>query len=199
MTDTASLTAATTEGGQEAAPGGQSAAPAHEILLGGAVLGKGGAAQGEGGAAEGKGAGAEGAAPNAPTNPADPLDAAQREAAEARLTQLREQHWQDFQTEQAQSLRQHSRQWHQQCHDDPELGGHRLPVSVARAQMALDRFDEKGRVGQWLQESGFGNHPDVLRLFTRIADALGDDKVINGQVVREMPSLEDRMYPHWRV
>ena len=67
----------------------------------------------------------------------------------------------------------------------------------ARAQLALDRFDESKRIGQLLEQTGYGNNPDVLRFFNRLADALMEDGLVQGQAGGSMPPLEERMYAGW--
>ena len=79
----------------------------------------------------------------------------------------------------------------------PILAPVALPATVARAQLALDRFDESKRIGQLLEQTGYGNNPDVLRFFNRLADALMEDGLVQGQAGGSMPPLEERMYAGW--
>ena len=88
-------------------------------------------------------------------------------------------------------------QWRKEVTEDPQLGGANLPVTVARAQLALDRFDDGKRIGQLLEQTGYGNNPDVLRFFNRLADALMEDGLVQGQAGGAMPPLEERMYAGW--
>lgn len=87
--------------------------------------------------------------------------------------------------------------WRKEATEDPQIGGGNLPVSVARAQLALDRFDDGKRIGQLLEQTGYGNNPDVLRFFNRLADALMEDGLVQGQTGGSMPPLEERMYAGW--
>ena len=68
---------------------------------------------------------------------------------------------------------------------------------MARAQLALDRFDQDKSIGRLLEQSGYGNHPAVVRFFNRMADALMEDSPALGQPGHEMPPLEERMYAGW--
>ena len=88
-------------------------------------------------------------------------------------------------------------QWRKQATEDPQIGGANLPTTVARAQLALDRFDEGKRIGQLLEQTGYGNNPDVLRFFNRLADSLMEDGLVQGQTGGTMPPLEERMYAGW--
>ena len=87
--------------------------------------------------------------------------------------------------------------WRKEATEDPQIGGANLPATVARAQLALDRFDESKRIGQLLEQTGYGNNPDVLRFFNRLADALMEDGLVQGQAGGSMPPLEERMYAGW--
>ena len=87
-------------------------------------------------------------------------EAARLEAHLRQTDALRRARWQ-----------QQVEQWRQEVADDPQLGGEHLPATVARAQLALDRFDTDKSIGRLLEESGYGNHPAVLRFFSRLADS----------------------------
>ena len=122
-----------------------------------------------------------GASPDTPEPQADPF--AQR---------LRE-----HEVNQRQQWQEQVNQWRRQATEDPQIGGANLPATVARAQLALDRFDDGKRIGQLLEQTGYGNNPDVLRFFNRLADALMEDGLVQGQAGGAMPPLEERMYAGW--
>ena len=87
--------------------------------------------------------------------------------------------------------------WRDEVARDAELGGERLEASIARAQLALGRFDESGRIGRLLQASGYGNHPDIVRFFNRLADAVMEDVPAPGSPEGGLAPLEERMYAGW--
>ena len=87
--------------------------------------------------------------------------------------------------------------WRDEVARDPELGGERFEASVARAQLALGRFDTGGRIGRLLESSGYGNHPDIVRFFNRLADAVMEDVPAPGTPEGGLAPLEERMYPNW--
>lgn len=125
------------------------------------------------------------AAPSSVQSPAQELDAqvAERLRAQEAAQQLQ---WQ------AQVS-----QWRQEVARDPDLGGENLAASVARAQLALDRFDQDKSIGRLLEETGYGNHPAVVRFFNRMADALMEDNPAQGLPDGGLPPLEERMYAGW--
>ena len=119
--------------------------------------------------------------------PAAPGQAAARLEAHLRQTDaLRRARWQ-----------QQVEQWRQEVADDPQLGGEHLAATVARAQLALDRFDTDKSIGRLLEESGYGNHPAVLRFFSRLADSLLEDSLPGSEGGGSLPPLEERMYAGW--
>lgn len=87
--------------------------------------------------------------------------------------------------------------WRDEVAADAELGGERFEASVARAQLALGRFDEGGRIGRLLESSGYGNHPDIVRFFNRLADAVMEDVPAPGSPGGGLAPLEERMYANW--
>ena len=88
-------------------------------------------------------------------------------------------------------------QWREEVAQEPQLGGVHMAANVARAQLALDRFDQGRHIGRLLEESGYGNHPEVLRFFNKVADALMEDSLVRGEPGGGMPPLEERMYAGW--
>lgn len=146
------------------------------------------------GMAEGKGPAAP-AEPDADAGFASAQSSAQSPARDldARIAdRLREQ-------EAAQQMQWQAQisQWRQEVAQDPDLGGENLAASVARAQLALDRFDQDKSIGRLLEETGYGNHPAVVRFFNRMADALMEDSPAQGLPDGGMPPLEERMYAGW--
>ena len=96
-----------------------------------------------------------------------------------------------------QQWREQVEQWRRDVAADPEMGGDRLAGTVARAQLALERFDTDGSIGRLLEESGYGNHPAVIRFFNRMADGLMEDSLPQSRPDLPLQPLEERMYAGW--
>ena len=131
-------------------------------------------------------------APAAATSTAEASADQQGPQADPFTQRLRE-----HEASQRQQWQEQVNQWRKQVTEDPQIGGANLPTTVARAQLALDRFDEGKRIGQLLEQTGYGNNPDVLRFFNRLADSLMEDGLVQGQTGGTMPPLEERMYAGW--
>lgn len=97
---------------------------------------------------------------------------------------------------QQEAMQAQAKTWIGEFQADKEFGGDNLDASVADAQRALATFDQSGTVSKMLAETGYGNNPEVLRIFARVGRALGEDKLIGNGGGAEQKPLEDRMYPN---
>lgn len=69
---------------------------------------------------------------------------------------------------------QQTTQWAEQVKADKELGGENFSATVTSARAALDRFASPA-FKQMLNETGYGNHPELVRLFSNIGKAMRED------------------------
>lgn len=82
------------------------------------------------------------------------------------------------QAEQVQAL---SAEWQAQATADKEYGGDKLPENLAVAQKAMTAFATP-ELTKLLNDTGLGNHPEVIRFMVRAGKAIGEDRVITGGV-----------------
>lgn len=97
--------------------------------------------------------------------------------------------------------RQHAAQvedWAEAVRQDRELGGARYEATRMHAVAGLKAHDPDGTLYALLEESGYGNHPEVIRFLSRISRARGEDSVITGTSRPEDLPLEERLYPNWK-
>ena len=97
---------------------------------------------------------------------------------------------------QQEAIQAQAKTWIGEFKADKEFGGDKFDASVADAQRALATFDKSGTVSKMLKETGYGNNPDVLRIFARVGRALGEDQLAGKSGGAEQKPLEDRMYPN---
>lgn len=64
--------------------------------------------------------------------------------------------------------------WLQESMKDPEVGGARFDESVSTARKALDAFGTPALKAA-LDESGLGNHPELIRLLANIGKRISED------------------------
>jgi hypothetical protein len=67
--------------------------------------------------------------------------------------------------------------WKTQAIVDPEIGGQHLNENVELAKRFIDRFGSPA-LKQELDKTGYGNHPEVVRLFVRLGKEMKEDKLI---------------------
>ncbi len=92
--------------------------------------------------------------------------------------------------------------WKQGALRDQEIGGAHQKESLAQATAALKKFgtpelnallrspSEKNQTGM-----AIGNHPEILRLLSRVGKALGDPVPVDGDAKPESGDRLQRMYP----
>lgn len=83
--------------------------------------------------------------------------------------------------------------WVKDVKSDTELGGAKFNETSEYAQRAVKKFGSEKFI-EILNETGYGNHPEVVRAFARIGRAMSDDKLITGSPAKQSKSLEDIIY-----
>lgn len=90
-------------------------------------------------------------------------------------------------------------EWANQTTTDKEIGGDKLPENLAVAKKALDTFGSP-ELKTLLNQSGLGNHPDIVRFMVKAGRAISEDgKLITGsaaQADRAAKPIENRLYPN---
>lgn len=82
-----------------------------------------------------------------------------------------------------QMIKQQAEQWQQQIdswvktvNDDQQLGS---VESINHAQKALEKFGSPD-LKQYLNDTGLGNHPELIRVFANIGQAMAEDSMVTG-------------------
>lgn len=71
-------------------------------------------------------------------------------------------------------------QWETDTRNDPELGGAKLDANLATAKKALEAFGSP-ELKNLLNDSGLGNHPEVIRMFAKAGKAISEDTFVAGR------------------
>jgi antitoxin component HigA of HigAB toxin-antitoxin module len=82
------------------------------------------------------------------------------------------------QAEQVETMRT---EWATQATADKEFGGDKLPENLAVAQKAMTAFATP-ELTKLLNDTGLGNHPEVIRFMVRAGKAMSEDSVVTGGV-----------------
>ncbi len=90
--------------------------------------------------------------------------------------------------------------WLDAARADPEIGGAKWSETIATAASALDRlgFGKGSAFRNLLDESGLGNHPDMIRAFVKVGRAVSEDNdfVLGGGIPRTRRDTAETLYPH---
>lgn len=88
--------------------------------------------------------------------------------------------------------------WAKETMADKELGGSRLEESKSLAARTISRFLPDNAEGQqfrtFLNESGLGNHPQMMRMLSRIGRELGEAKADPGTGGGRPLTTEEKFY-----
>lgn len=104
---------------------------------------------------------------------------------------------------QAQQIEQLRADWTNQSTTDKEFGGDKLNENLSVAKKALDSFGTP-ELKSLLNESGLGNHPEVIRLLYRAGKAISEDSFVGGakqggsQKPQSQADLASSLYPSQR-
>ncbi len=66
--------------------------------------------------------------------------------------------------------------WDAQTRADTEIGGDKFEHSVRIAQKVINKFGSEG-FGEMLRTSGYGSHPEVVRMMAKIGQAMSEDSL----------------------
>jgi hypothetical protein len=87
-------------------------------------------------------------------------------------------------------------EWVETAKADKEFGGTKLDENLALAKKALDTFGSP-ELRTLLNDSGLGNHPEIIRAFYRAGKAISEDSFVSGtRGTSETKSIAQRMYPN---
>jgi len=91
--------------------------------------------------------------------------------------------------------RQATEQWREDVKSDKEIGGDNYKRSVEYAKRAVKKYGTD-KLMEDLDSTGYGNHPEVVRVFARIGKAMEEaDEVKSGQNSRGEKSVAEQFYP----
>ena len=84
--------------------------------------------------------------------------------------------------------------WVKSIKSDKEIGGDKFAESLAVAQKALKSFGSP-ELTKLLNDSGLGDHPDVIRFFHKVGKSISEDGMVQGRAAAEPVDSLLAMYP----
>lgn len=92
-----------------------------------------------------------------------------------------------------------AKQWEEQAVSDAEYGGDKLAESLPVAKRAYKQFASE-KLREEFRESGLDKHPEVIRLFLHVGQAVSGDVAIQGQAAKGPGYADARtMYPNSKL
>lgn len=87
-------------------------------------------------------------------------------------------------------------QWKLSSSQDKEFGGDKFQENLSIAKKTVDSF-ATDEFKKFINETGVGNHPEVIRLFYKIGLEISEDSFIPGKGVPEgTKTLAQKLYPN---
>lgn len=85
-------------------------------------------------------------------------------------------------------------QWAAEVKADKEIGGDKLTANLSAAQRALEQFGDQ-ELKEYLDSTGLGNHPALVKAFIKVGKAMSEDKVVTGGHESGGSDLISAFYP----
>ena len=85
--------------------------------------------------------------------------------------------------------------WIDQAKADTEIGGQKWDASVKHAQAAITRLGTPG-LKEYLEASGGGNHPELIRFAARAGALIAEDNPPSGGAVQPDRRVENTLFPN---
>ena len=87
-------------------------------------------------------------------------------------------------------------EWSDKSKSDKEYGGDKFNESIASANQALEKFGTP-EFKDMLNETGVGDHPEMIRLLKRVGDLTKEDNPLNpGKAPIKKLSRAEQLYPN---
>lgn len=98
---------------------------------------------------------------------------------------------------QAEGWAQTITKWADDAKADPEMGGNKWDGTVTAAKSTVDRFGTPA-LKEYLEASGAGNHPEIIRLMAKVGAMIGEDDPAISENPGVKPSADRAvaMYPN---
>ncbi|EHF0526088.1 peptidase [Salmonella enterica] len=84
------------------------------------------------------------------------------------------------QQQQAEAWQKTTEQWAADVKADKEIGGDNLTGNLSAAQRALAQFGTP-ELKEYLEGTGLGNHPELVKAFVKVGKAMSEDGMVTGK------------------
>lgn len=101
---------------------------------------------------------------------------------------------QQFENQVTDAIKSQQTAWLEELRNDKDLGGDNFDESIGIANKAFDTFGSP-ELKEFLQKSGAGNHPALVRWAYKVGKAISEDTLVNGQQGGQAPDPLTKLYP----
>ncbi|EEJ8968774.1 peptidase [Salmonella enterica subsp. enterica] len=84
------------------------------------------------------------------------------------------------QQQQVEAWQKTTEQWAADVKADKEIGGDKLTSNLSAAQRALAQFGTP-ELKEYLESTGLGNHPELVKAFVKVGKAMSEDGMVTGK------------------
>lgn len=88
--------------------------------------------------------------------------------------------------------------WADQARKDPEIGGEKIGDTLRLGELAIDKLGTP-ELSKLLISSGFGNHPEVIRVLAKAGALLKEDSIVTGRETAAPADPAALFYPSMRT
>lgn len=104
-----------------------------------------------------------------------------------------------MQSEQTAQITAQRKEWADEAKADPEIGGANWNASITASAKALDRLGAPAGspFRELLNVTGLGNHPEMIRIFAKMGNAIGEDTdFVRGEAAPTEKNAARILYPN---
>lgn len=83
--------------------------------------------------------------------------------------------------------------WADSVKSDKELGGENYKKTIELSRRAIDKYASPA-LKKALDESGYGNHPELVRVFKRFGETISDSKMVHGSKSAATPKFAHEVF-----
>lgn len=98
-----------------------------------------------------------------------------------------------FATDQENQYNERKSQWVDAVKNDKEIGGDNFKTNITNSSNLLKKFASPEFI-KTLDDTGLGNHPELIRIFSRIAKTMQPDSFVNGSAIQQGKSTAEVLY-----
>jgi hypothetical protein len=97
---------------------------------------------------------------------------------------------------QTQAFEARKSEWAKTALADKEIGGENLNRNIELSNRVIKRFASEALINE-LNVTGLGNYPELVRVFSKIGKAMGEDQLVQAAAqVGQTKSIEQIFYPN---